>query len=287
MNTKHDDTAPFSDSEIAAYADGELDVARRTALTRALDRDGDLAQRVNVLREQRTRLAAAWPADDEPLPPALQQAAAALAARLAASQETGAPPVAAPQVAAPVADLAAARTARAAQAAAWPGLAPAERARRAWQPGWGIAASLALAAVLGVVVGRSTAPTGAELAFSAPAGAVVAQGRLAQALGSALASSPEAGSLVAVQLSFADAGGNYCRTFSMAAVSGLACKQGGQWRVQALAAAEAGDVSVAGGLRQAASAVPPAILSAVDQRAAGPVLDAAAERAARDRGWER
>jgi hypothetical protein len=40
-------------------------------------------------------------------------------------------------------------------------------------------------------------------------------------------------------------------------------------------------------VRQAASALPPAVLSAVDQRIAGDALDPVRERQARDRGWRR
>jgi hypothetical protein len=38
--------------------------------------------------------------------------------------------------------------------------------------------------------------------------------------------------------------------------------------------------------RTAASATPPAVLASVDATIAGEALDAAAERAARDRGWK-
>ena len=41
-----------------------------------------------------------------------------------------------------------------------------------------------------------------------------------------------------------------------------------------------------GGYRQAGSALPPAVLDAIDARIDGAPLDAAGEEAARRRGWE-
>jgi hypothetical protein len=40
-----------------------------------------------------------------------------------------------------------------------------------------------------------------------------------------------------------------------------------------------------GGYRQAGSALPPAVLDAIDERIAGAPLDAAGEQAARNKGW--
>lgn len=54
--------------------------------------------------------------------------------------------------------------------------------------------------------------------------------------------------------------------------------------MQSLAAVEA---APAGAMRQAASALPPAVLQAIDARIAGDPLDAARKRQARDRGWRR
>jgi len=271
MNTETDDTRPM------AYVDGELDAAAAAAFEAAQRSDAALALRVQALRRQRAALDAAF-ADvaDEPLPPALQQAAAALAQRLAA------PPALAPV---PVPSLDAARAARQQRSAP----TPEQRARRAWAPGWGLAASLVLGVMLGAVLGFGLGRGGGDdatgLAFDARGGTLLARGSVAQALGTALAGAPEAAAPVAVQLSFVDRGGRYCRTFSVGRVAGLACRDGSSdWAVQALASAEP---APPGTLRQAATALPREILDAVDRRAAGVVLDAAAERAARDRGWQR
>ena len=41
-----------------------------------------------------------------------------------------------------------------------------------------------------------------------------------------------------------------------------------------------------GDYRQASAQLPPAVLDAIDARISGATLDAAAERLARERGWE-
>jgi hypothetical protein len=84
--------------------------------------------------------------------------------------------------------------------------------------------------------------------------------------------------------SFQARDGSYCRSFTLGATGGLACRDGGQWRIPVLAE---GEPEQAGAYRQAGSALPAAVLDAIDQRIAGAALDAQAERAARDRGWRR
>jgi hypothetical protein len=279
----------IDDSTLQAYVDGELDAGATASVDRALRADSALAQRVQALHQQRDALRAAFAdIDDEVLPPALQQAAQRLAVGLAgggAGGAGGAGGEAAPPPAAPVHSLDAARAERAARAPASAAVAPAQRAQRAWAPWWGMAASVMLGLALGFGLGRGDGPAGGDLAFDARSGSLLARGAVAQALGTALASAPDAAAPVAVQLSFIDRSGAYCRTFSTGQLAGLACREGGRhWAVQHLAAAEA---APAGTLRQAATALPPELLAAVDRRAAGAPLDAAAERAARDRGWQR
>jgi hypothetical protein len=69
----------------------------------------------------------------------------------------------------------------------------------------------------------------------------------------------------------------------MGTSAGLACRAGGQWRIPVLAEAAP---EAAGGYRQAGSALPAAVLDAIDERIAGKPLDAAGEEAARARGWQ-
>lgn len=86
-----------------------------------------------------------------------------------------------------------------------------------------------------------------------------------------------------VGLTFRDGDGRWCRTFSddRAGAAGLACREKGGWAARTLARSE----GTASELRMASSDTPEAVLAAVDTAAAQPILDAAAERAARDAGW--
>jgi hypothetical protein len=149
-----------------------------------------------------------------------------------------------------------------------------ERRRWSW-PEWG---ALAATLVVGVLVGK-TVPGGAS-AIAGNGNQVVARGELASALDRQVGG--QGNGAVKVGVSFAARDGAYCRGFVMGSSAGLACREGGQWRIPVLAEAEK---EAAGGYRQAGSALPPAVLDAIDARIAGKPLDAAGEAAARDRGW--
>jgi hypothetical protein len=69
----------------------------------------------------------------------------------------------------------------------------------------------------------------------------------------------------------------------MGSSAGLACRAAGQWRIPVLTETTP---EATGGYRQAGSALPPAVLDAIDERIAGKPLDAAGEEAARSRGWQ-
>ncbi len=177
----------------------------------------------------------------------------------------------APGTAAPVVDLAAERARRAA-----PRMAP--RAFGSWAQWGGMAASV----LVGVLVGMQlSSRNGGDALLAEKDGRVIAGSRLAQGLDTRLASEPAEG--VAVQLSFRDRAGRYCRTFSAEQVAGLACRDGAQWAVTTTAQVEPGKGTA---MRQAASSLPKAVLGAVDASIAGTALDAAAERRARDGGWK-
>lgn len=170
----------------------------------------------------------------------------------------------------------------------------AERARRraplgeshwpqpaSWMQWGGMAASLAI----GVVAGALLASRNAEESLLVERhGDVLAGAPLAQALDKRLASESAANAGIAVQLTFLDNAGRYCRTFSAEAIAGLACREGGGWHVVATAQAATTNASA---MRQAASSLPKPVLAAVDARIAGNALDAPQERAARDSGWKR
>jgi hypothetical protein len=153
--------------------------------------------------------------------------------------------------------------------------------RRRWSwPEWG---ALAATLVVGVLVGKMV-PGGAP-AIAGNGSQVVAQGELASALDRQVGGQfgGQVSGAVKVGVSFAARDGAYCRGFVMGTSAGLACREGGQWRIPVLAEAEK---EAAGGYRQAGSALPPAVLDAIDARIAGKPLDAAGEEAARARGWQ-
>lgn len=87
----------------------------------------------------------------------------------------------------------------------------------------------------------------------------------------------------AVGLTFRDAGGRWCRTFQAgeAGVAGLACREGEDWKIRALAPYQ----PAPGDLRTAVADIPAPVLAAVDAALAGDALDADAEARARDSGW--
>jgi anti-sigma factor RsiW len=149
-----------------------------------------------------------------------------------------------------------------------------KRKRWSW-PEWG---ALAATLVVGVLAGKMLPGGGPAIAGNG--NQVVAQGELASALDRQVGGKTEG--TVKVGVSFAARDGAYCRGFVMGASAGLACRDGGQWRIPVLA--EAGKEAT-GGYRQAGSALPPAVLDAIDERIAGKPLDAAGEQAARARGW--
>ena len=239
----------LSDEELMAYADGA------PLLRLELASDAALRERVAALRAQRGQVAAAY-ADvlDEPVPERLRT--------LLEAQ---------PQQPAMVVDLAAARARSAERRATGHGLS--------WLHWGGMAASV----LLGVLLGLQFAPRGdGDALLGERGGQLVAGAALAQALNAQLGS--DAAATVAVQLSFVDKSGRYCRTFSSARVAGLACRDAAQWAVQ-VATAASNDNAPA--MRQATSSLPRAVLNAVDEHIAGDALNAEQERDARARDWKR
>ncbi|HSV70907.1 MAG TPA: hypothetical protein VLI72_12410 [Methylibium sp.] len=243
-------TTDWSDERIAAYVDGELDAPARAALAAACAADAALAARVEREQALRRRLTAAFEAElDEPLPQRLLDALRV-------------------PTAAEVVDLAAARERR--------------RPRWAW-PEWG---AMAACLAIGLFIGRALLAPATE-SFERVDGRLLARGVLAEALTQQLASEARPGAAVALPVSFAATDGRYCRSFVMSreALAGLACRGGGGWELELLAAAAA--AGPADGVRPAGSGLPAAVLRAVDERIAGEPLGAAAEREARGRGWRR
>lgn len=243
----------YSDEILMAYADGELAEPQRSEVEAAVRADPALASIVEGHRALRRDVSAAFAGVlDEPVPARLQSPGTAK-----------------------VLSFEAARSARARTQAAAP--VP----KRTW-PRW---AALAATVVVGVLAGGVWLDGGKDDGsfVSADAGGrLTARGELAAALSRQLASEAAPGSAVRIGVSFAARDGGYCRSFSVGAKAGLACRDGEAWRVPVLTDTAA----AAGAYRQAASA-PQAVLDAIDERIAGTTLDAAAERAAREHGWKR
>lgn len=141
-------------------------------------------------------------------------------------------------------------------------------------PQWAaMAATLAIGIVAGQFVGdRSGAP------IESRDGRLVAAASLDRALDAQLASA-EGNGRVRVGLTFRNRGGSICRSFSGAEGSGLACRQGDDWRVEGLF-----DSAAQGDYRMAAGE-DPRLAALIDERIAGEPFDASAERAAMEKGW--
>jgi negative regulator of sigma E activity len=262
-------TQPHDTETVAAYVDGEMAPVQRTAFEAALAADPQLQQAVRRQQALRRALSEAYdPVLGEPVPAALQ---AALQERRSAQ----------------VIPLAGAR----------PPAVPAAPPVRRWQwPEWG---AMAACVVVGVLLGMrglpGLAPQGEAPRSSAALavdgrGALQAQGLLAQALDQRLAEEAAPAEAVSVGLSFKARDGRYCRSFAFTgpqATAGLACRGSSHWEVVATAAAapDSAAASAPGSYRMAATALPPRLLQALDELRAGDVLDAAGERAARQRGW--
>ena len=153
---------------------------------------------------------------------------------------------------------------------------------------------MAACLVLGVLFGtRVLAPRPAG-GGDAPAlavandGAVTAQGALRDALEQDVAGivlDPNAS--VAVGLTFRNRAKQYCRTFTLDnASAGIACKQSDGWVVANLEHASGAPARADGAYRTAASPLSPALLQAIDALRDGDTLDAAAESAAKAKGWK-
>lgn len=132
-------------------------------------------------------------------------------------------------------------------------------------------AAIAATLVLGLVIGGTLDRGGND--------PLVASGRLEQALETQLASAQPADADVRIGLTFRSTDGAICRTFEQAALSAVACREGDGWRLRR---AVSGPATQATQYRQASSAE---MAAAAQEMMAGEPLDAAGEKAARERGW--
>jgi hypothetical protein len=239
-----------SDEELMAYVDGELDAARSESLRQEIAANADLRRRVAEQQALRERLRHAFDRTlEEPVPARLTELT----------------------VRARVVELGSSTRRR--------------PTRVAWLSGLALAAGI----VLGIALGPALVKLAREQPDVIANGAnVAAGGALADALSRRLASEPSASDPIRLGVSFVANSGEYCRTFISqhgdGALAGLACRQGAEWRIDALQSAPivAGDSA---GYRQAATSLPPLVRQAAEASMAGDALDARGEAAARDRQW--
>ena len=133
-----------------------------------------------------------------------------------------------------------------------------------------MAATLAIGVVAGSMI--NTSPSGPVAREN---GQLVASGDLEQALYTRLASAP-ANEGARIGLTFRDSKGDLCRSFTDEGTSGLACHQGGDWRIHGLFQAGEGQQ---GQFRMAAGQ-DPRLAGLIDATIAGEPLDATGERKA-------
>src|SRR5438270_6630153 len=138
--------------------------------------------------------------------------------------------------------------------------------------------AMAATLAIGIFVGTRV-PHGTDTPVEAQGGKLYAAAAVNHALDSQLASAP-AGD-VRIGLTYRDQAGEICRAFTAAAASGLACRSGGRWQMKGLFAAPEGQNS---SYRMAAG-MDPNLAALVGSTMAGEPVDAAQEKAARDKGW--
>jgi hypothetical protein len=143
-------------------------------------------------------------------------------------------------------------------------------------PQWAaMAATLALGILVGIMV-----PHDGGGPIELQGGKIYAAAALNQALDTQLASAPAGG--VRIGMTFRDQAGEICRSFTQPAASGLACREGGRWKLKGLFAAPEGQ----GSDYRMAAGMDPNLAALVDSTMAGEPFDATAEKAAKERGWK-
>ena len=143
-----------------------------------------------------------------------------------------------------------------------------ERARTlprwTWFAGPALAASLALAVLL---------PRGPGEGY--------ADGALAETLDGQLVAAQSADASTRILLSFRDGEGAFCRAFAGEAQSGIACRDAEGWKLRF----EGEGVAVQGSDYRMAGTPAAVVFERAQAMAAGPALDADAEKRAQARGW--
>jgi hypothetical protein len=229
----------YDRATIAAYVDGELDLVTAKRIEKAMESDAGLADAVSQEQALRARLSAHFdPVVTEPVPDRL---AALLSAHVSSLEEH-----------------------RAAKTARW------------YRPSvmqWG---AMAASLVVGLMIGGTALNRDTGYVRDS-GGALVASGRLADALDTQLASTQGARPEVRIGTSFATKDGSYCRTFESTSLDGIACHAGDKWQLKQTLSGDR-----AGQYRQASSG---ALAEAAAAMMVGEAMDTAAEKAAAAKGW--
>ena len=155
------------------------------------------------------------------------------------------------------------------------------RSRDARQvPLWVQMAALAATLAVGIFTGNVLlqAPSGP---VQVEGGRLVAGGALENALYASLASAPS-NQGPRIGMTYREKSGAICRTFTEGNSSGLACREGGDWRIRGLFEDGAGESSE----YRMASGPDQRLMDMVEKSIAGEPFDAAQERAALQRGWQ-
>ena len=248
----------FSDETLMAFADGVLDEQTRRAVEQAMRHDPAIAEKVRKHKALRSDVFNAFASTlDEAVPQRLQVAArSGKVVHLDSVRQMRPPP---------------------------PPPAP---EKRAWSwPEWGALAAMLVVGVLAGALGDRTLAGADQLAaFDRENGVLAAQGKLDRALSQQLASVPGRDPNVKVGITFKSKEGVYCRSFMLPTTAGLACRNDDVWEIPVLTNGPMGANSQ---YRQASSALPAAVLEAIDARIDGAALDANAERLAQRQGWKR
>ena len=152
---------------------------------------------------------------------------------------------------------------------------PMARPARRWG-GWAMGGAIAASLLLGLGVGRFSGGQAGPVGMKG--GVMVAQGQLASALDSQLASAQD-GAAIRIGLTFQRKGGGWCRSFD-GAMAGVACREDAGWQVQQMLPGAGQETAY----RQASSA-DARVMATVDALIAGAPVDAAGEKTAVAKGW--
>ena len=235
---------------LMAYADGELDPVSAKRVEKAVAADPALAEQVEKHRALKATLRAHF----DPL--AAEPAPDRLAAMLRKPAE--------------VVELRTVREAKQAKAEAR--TRPVAANSNWWRNVGAVAAALAFGVVLGVTSRSELGGEGAS--FATKGGQLAAQGEMAKALDTQLASKDGF-----VRLSFRNREGQYCRVFEATGRSGVACRDSEGWAIRSY---RADSPATRTEYRQAGSA---GAMADAQEMMEGAPLDAAGEKAAVAKGW--